>query len=168
MEDGRWRMENPGIPHSRFHGRIVAQASESAVPRVSNPQNARRFPGPADWKSAVQQVWKPALPGSPRCVLCDAAPDGALGGAARAATEMSHLRCSICAIRTCAAMPLLTELWACCSARAATEMSHLRCSIWAIRAASLLSTARFPHTPSPVGAKYLSSSNRFPHANQAP
>ena len=47
--------------------RAVAQVSKPAVSRVSNPQTLRRLQslgtgdGAADWKSAIQQVWKPAL-----------------------------------------------------------------------------------------------------------
>src|SRR5437762_7928202 len=47
--------------------RAVGQVSKPAVSRVSNPQTLRRLPslgtgdGSADWKSAIRQVWKPAL-----------------------------------------------------------------------------------------------------------
>src|SRR5207237_7645471 len=47
--------------------RAVAQVSKPAVSRVSNPQTLRRLQslgtgdGSANWKSAIQQVWKPAL-----------------------------------------------------------------------------------------------------------
>ena len=36
-----------------FLGPVAAQTSESAGSRVSDPLNARRFPRPADWKSAI-------------------------------------------------------------------------------------------------------------------
>src|SRR5439155_7156262 len=39
----------------------VAQTSQSAVSRVSKPANCATLPAPPIWKSAIQQVWKPAL-----------------------------------------------------------------------------------------------------------
>ena len=47
---------------------LVAQTSKSAVSRVSKPAilaqcgHATHFRTPPIWKSAIQQVWKPALP----------------------------------------------------------------------------------------------------------
>jgi len=38
----------------------VAQTSKSAVPRVSKPACLDNFSAPQIWKSATQQVWKPA------------------------------------------------------------------------------------------------------------
>src|SRR5207302_5316171 len=39
----------------------VAQTSQSAVSRVSKPANRVTSLAPPIWKSAIQQVWKPAL-----------------------------------------------------------------------------------------------------------
>src|SRR5437762_1869050 len=41
--------------------RGVAQTSKSAVSRVSKPANGTPSNAQPTWKSAVQQVWKPAL-----------------------------------------------------------------------------------------------------------
>jgi len=43
---------------------IVAQTSKSAVPQVSKPANGLQPRSQPTWKSAIQQVWKPALPGN--------------------------------------------------------------------------------------------------------
>jgi hypothetical protein len=39
----------------------VAQTSKSAVSQVSKPANAPHFDALPIWKSAIRQVWKPAL-----------------------------------------------------------------------------------------------------------
>src|SRR5437879_66407 len=39
----------------------VAQTSKSAVSRVSKPAGGTTFHSLPTWKSAIQQVWKPAL-----------------------------------------------------------------------------------------------------------
>jgi hypothetical protein len=39
----------------------VAQTSQSAVSQVAKPANRRPCPAPPIWKSATQQLWKPAL-----------------------------------------------------------------------------------------------------------
>src|SRR5207247_11101670 len=50
-----------------WRGDRAVAVSKPAVTRVSNPQTLRRpeslgtGDGSADWKSAIQQVWKPAL-----------------------------------------------------------------------------------------------------------
>jgi hypothetical protein len=49
--------ENPAQPGST----LVAQASKPAVSRVSKPAGREHSPSLPTWKSATQQVWKPAL-----------------------------------------------------------------------------------------------------------
>ena len=44
-----------------WRARLVAQTSKAAVSRVSKPAWLTTFCRPPTWKSAVQQVWKPAL-----------------------------------------------------------------------------------------------------------
>src|SRR6266480_8063902 len=65
---GRKCSPSPGpSPPYLFSPLDVAQVSKPAVSRVSNPQTLGRLQslgtgdGSADWKSAIQQVWKPAL-----------------------------------------------------------------------------------------------------------
>jgi hypothetical protein len=61
------RHSGMNIRHSTFdiqHSTLdsVAQTSKSAVSQVSEPARPQSYDRMPTWKSATQQVWKPALP----------------------------------------------------------------------------------------------------------